>query len=275
MKEKAILVVTFVLLITVGLSQAQEGDLHGSIGPAYTSKFVWRGFNVFGAKGAIQGSLDLDLYGTGFGANLMGTTPLSGGYVNAERWDYTLYYCNKMFQEETFATDYMVAWRYYNYPDQPSKGSSSWPNANLQELQAVLSWPSLCPAGFVPGYSLVKMWPAEGSSYSGSRSPLDGTASGFIHILMVNYPMTISGLMPETPEQELNWHAELVYNDGVGWAGQNVDNDWSHAVLGVSTDFDLGNSMIITPGVNYQVSMEDTVNDDDQLWITVGAKYKF
>ncbi|MHC4185857.1 MAG: hypothetical protein ACYSR4_08000, partial [Planctomycetota bacterium] len=219
--------------------------------------------------------VDLDLYGTGFGINAAAHVPLGGGFVNNERWDYTLYYGNQVYEDEDYATTYRLGWVYYNYPDQPTEGSASAPNADLQEVHAVLSWPKLCPAGFVPSYAVAKIWPSESSSYSGSRSPMDGTASGWLHIFMLDYGMTIAGILPETPEQVLNFHAELVYNDGFGWFGQNVDNDWSHVLFGASTDFDLGYNMFFTPSVYYQISMEDTVNPDDELWTTLGLSYRF
>ncbi|MHC4155517.1 MAG: hypothetical protein ACYST6_11435 [Planctomycetota bacterium] len=276
MVKKVIVLTAAILLGAVGLAQAQEGELHGAAGLAYQSKLVWRGFNIFGSQAAAQAGVDLDLYGTGFGFNATGHVPLAGGYVNNERWDYTLYYGNKIFEDEQYATNYRLAWAYYNYPDNPSKGSASAPNAALQEVNAVLSWPKLCPAGFVPSYAVVKAWPSESGSFSGSRSPMGGTASGWLHIFMLDYSLTTQGLLPETPEQVLNFHGELVFNDGFGWAGQNVDNDWSHVLLGVSTDFDLGYNLTLTPGIYEQVAFESTVNSDkDQAWVTLGLKYTF
>jgi hypothetical protein len=48
--------------------------------------------------------------------------------------------------------------------------------------------------------------------------------------------------------------AELWYNDGLG--GADVDHDWSHAVFGVSTDFELAENLLVTPGLYYQISMD-------------------
>lgn len=281
MKKRAILASVVVLLGTAVFAQAQEEELHGAIDLTYQSKYVWRGFNCFGSQTALQASVDLDLYGTGFGFNVMGHVPLGGGYVNLERWDYKLYYYNQLFEDETYATNYMLGYVYYNYPDQPSEGSASdlpcSQAANLQEGHAVLSWPKVLGVeGLVPTYVLVKMWPSESGSFSGSRSVVGGTASGWAHIFMLDYALTVPGLMPETPEQVLNLHTELVYNDGVGPAGQDVDQDWSNVVFGVSTDFDLGNNMFLTPGVYYQIAMDSSVNaDKDQAWVTLGLKYTF
>lgn len=272
------------LLAATGVAQALEGDLHGAVDATYQSKYVWRGFTVYGSKSAIQASVDVDLFSTGLGVSVMGHRANSSGYENQERWDYTLYYQNKLFGEESYATNYRLGWVYYNYPDNPSKGAIRprvAPNAALQELQAVLSWPKICPAGVVPTYVLVKMWPSCSDSYSGARSSLvpapgfGGTASGFAHIFMLDYGLHIEGLVPQIPEHVLNLHSELVYNDGIGPAGQDVDHDWSNAVFGVSTDINLDTNLTFTPGLYYQISMDKSVNDDDELWSTFGLKYKF
>jgi hypothetical protein len=71
-------------------------------------------------------------------------------------------------------------------------------------------------------------------------------------------------------------HSEVVYNDGVGPAGQNVDHDWSNAVFGVSTDVDLAQNLVFTPAVYHQVTMDKSVNDDkDETWAALSMKYKF
>jgi hypothetical protein len=105
---------------------------------------------------------------------------------------------------------------------------------------------------------------------------LGGTASGWAHIFMLDYAMPIQ--CPLTDEERtLNWHSELIYNDGVGPAGQNVDHDWSNAVFGVSTDMTLQENLIFTPGIYYQITMDQSVNGnkDDYLWGGFTIKHLF
>jgi hypothetical protein len=273
--KHGVLLTAVVLLAATGVAQAQEGDLHGSVDVTYQSKYIWRGFEVYGSKSAIQPSIDLNLFNTGFGISAMGHRANSSGYELSERWDYTVYYQNRLFGDESYATNYRLGWVYYNYPD------LSYKNADLQELQAVLSLPKICPAGVVPSYVLVKLWPSKHGSWVASKldlstgMPSTGTPSGFAHIFMLDYGLHVAGLLPEIPEHVLNLHTELVYNDGVGPAGQDVDHDWSNAVFGVSTDIGLDKNLTFTPGIYYQISMDKSVNDDDELWSTFGLKYKF
>jgi hypothetical protein len=276
MKKQWILLAAVVMFCAGGYARAE--DLHGSFDLTLQSQYVWRGFTIFGSKSAIQPSLDVDLSGTGFGMNVMGHVANSGGYVNGERWDYNLYYQNMMCPDEAHAIMYRLGWVYYNYPDHPTEGRNvpGLQNAALQELHAILSLPKMCTAGIVPSYVLVKLWPSDSGSYSGSKSPIGGTASGYAHIFMLDYPLTIGGILPETPEQVLNLHAEAVFNDGVGPAGQNVDHDWSNAVFGVSTGVDLADNVTLTPGVFHQVTMDSSVNSNkDETWATLSMTYKF
>jgi hypothetical protein len=280
MEKKVILLSVVIVLGVAFFAQAQEGELHGTVDVTYWSKFIWRGFACFGPHGSMQPRVDLDLFQTGFGLDVIGRLPISSGYVNVTRWDFNVYYGNKAFEGEMYETNYRLAWVYYLYPDQPRRGSPSPPPCNqaaaLQELNAVFSWPNLLGVeGLVPSYAPIRVWPSKSNSYAGSKSQLNGSAAACGHVFMLDYMMPIQGLMPETPEQPLMFHGELVYNDGFSPIGAAVDSDWSHVLLGVMTEFDLGYDMYFTPALWYQLSMEDTVNEDDELYTTLGLKYKF
>ena len=54
MIKRAILLAVAVLFCTMGLAQAQEGELHGTVGVTYDTKYMWRGVTVFGDKSGIH-----------------------------------------------------------------------------------------------------------------------------------------------------------------------------------------------------------------------------
>jgi len=275
MRKKLILLVAVVFLSMTGLAQAAAGELHGAINATYTSQYVWRGFSVFGTQGAFHPGIDLDLYGTGFGLSAVGHMATESGYVNNERWDYTLYYGNRLWESEWYAMNYRLSYVYYNYPRLSSHTEDS---VDLQELNGVFSFPSLLGVkGLVPSYVLVKLWPSNSNTIVGDRSPSGGTASGFAHIFMLDYGWALPAIVPNTAEQVLNLHAEVVYNDGVSpTPAKNPDHDWSDAVFGVSTDFPLCKDLIFTPGVYHQVTMDKSVNDKENLtWAMASLTYKF
>ena len=268
MKQK-VLFAAIVLLATTALVQAQ-GELHGSIDVTYQSKYMWRGIDVYDDKSAIQPTVMLDLYGTGFGVSVQGHRANASGFETTERWDTTLFYKNALFMDESYAMQYMIGWRYFYFPDAPLDQAPGL-SIDLQEIHAVMSFPKILEVeGLVPTYVLVKLWPAESGSLVG------GNASGFAHIFMLDYGLPIEDLIPDMPEQVLKLHGEVVFNDGVDPRGGVVDHDWTNAVFGVSTDFKLAENVTLTPGVYHQVTMDDTINDDqDETWVTVGLNYSF
>ncbi len=280
--NKSILAGMVLLFAVGGVVNAQEGDLHGVIDLTYQSKYLWRGIDVYGDKSAIQPTVMLDLMGSGFGVSVEGHRANSSGFETTERWDPTLFYKNIICPEEASATQYLIWWRYFYFPDAPLHGIPAGfsGDVDLQEMGALLSWPNILPVeGLVPSYVLVKLWPAESDSFVGSQNLLGttpGTASGFAHIFMLDYGLPMAGLTPETPEQVLRLHAEAVFNDGVDPRGIGVDHDWTNAVFGVATDFDLAENVKLTPGVYYQVTMDSSINpDQDETWVTLGMSYSF
>jgi len=268
--KKVILLTAVILLSATTFVQAQDGELSGTASVTLLSEYIWRGFEWFGEDSAIQPSIDLDLYGTGLGLKVLWSKGLGSGNELTERLDFTLYYGNTLYEYETYATDYQIGWMHYNFPDGPWPGTST--SMDLQEIFATLSWPEICPEGVVPSYTVIKMWPyEEGSSLA--------DFSGWLHILGVGYDLPVEGLLPDIPEQILHLSAAIVYNDGVnttdpaGIKGQ--ESDWSHAVFGVTTDFDLGNDCTLTPGLYYQSSWEEMVNPSDEFWCSLGVSYAF
>jgi hypothetical protein len=277
--KKGILLSIVIFLALVSLSYAQQaqapqkGELHGYIDMTYTTKYIWRGFDIFGDKSAIHPSVDLDLFGTGFGLNVIDHRANSSGYEDNERWDYSVYYIGSLFQDKPYATNYRLDYVYYNYPDSSAHTTRS---TDLQEINAILSWPNIFPVkGLVPSYAILKLWPSNSGTVVGARSPSGGTASGWAHVFMLDYGLPI--ICPITNvERTLNLHSELVYNDGVGPNGANVDHDWSDAVFGISTNIDLADNIVFTPGVFYQITMDSSVdNNKNETWVSLGMKYKF
>jgi hypothetical protein len=281
---KRMIFVAFVMfLFMAGLSAAQESELHGAIGVTYSSKYIWRGFDVYPDKSAIHPFIDIDFFGTGFGMNITAHRANSSGFENTERWDYNVYYQNRAFVDKPYQMNYRFGYVYYNYPDMSSH--KAWnPNGSrfvngsidLQELHGIFSWPKILPVeGLVPTYILVKLWPSNSDTLVGTDSPSGGTASGFAHIFMLDYGWNVT--CPITDENRvINLHSELIYNDGVGPDGRNVDHDWSNAVFGMSTDFNVAENLVFTPGIFHQITMDDSVNDDkDETWASLSLTYKF
>jgi len=275
--KKGILLTAVILLSTAGFVQAQEGELSGTLDVTYLSSYIWYGidrYEGYHGEGWIKPSIDLDLYGTGLGLNVAWLRANTSRFENEEEVDLTLSYSSSYFEYETYATDYSVGWRYYEFPDMPSDRS------DMQEFFVSLSWPEICPEGVVPSYTIVRMWKSESGrpdSPTGARGLPQSDISGWIHIAGLGYDLPVEGILLDVPEQILHLSTALVYNEGAGATG--VDHDFSHFVLGVSTDFHLGNNLTLTPGIYHQRVLEKSIRDlnqdKDLTWASVGLKYLF
>ena len=287
--KKGILLVATIILFTACFAQAQEGELTGSLDVTYRSAYTWYGIDRnLGAhgRGSTESTLDLDLYDTGFGVStkwvLMNTSSVgNGSLVNAEELWLTLTYSGSCLEYETYATNYTIGWTYYDFPDNASS------LVDTQEMFATLSWPEICPAGIVPSLTVVRMWKSDSGHHDTTwpggtmTSVKSNDISGWVYIAGLGYDLPVEDLLPDLPEQILHLSAAFVWNEGAGAigpgpGGTGVDHDLSHFVFGVSTDFDLGNNLTLTPGVYHQNTPEKSVNPDEDLtWASVGLKYSF
>ncbi len=280
-------VFSVVLLATaVAAGQEWEGDLlgvdggiHGMLGVTWDSKYIWRGFDMYDDVSATHALADFNLFDSGFGVSAVGHRANSSGFEDREQWDYTAYYQNGVLAGEPYATNFRFGWVYYNYPELNSDES-----VDLQEMHMILGWPNLVPVkGLQPSYVLAVLWPSD----SGSR--LSDSASGSLHILMLDYQFSVAGIVPDIVEHAIRLHWELVYNDGFSptparpfrdWSTvyPNPDHGFSNTVFGISTDLVLGDrrNIIFTPALYYQITLDNTINeDDDELWASFGLKYTF
>lgn len=281
--RKEFLVVAVILsgsIVPLFAQDAPDGALHGNVGVTYDTKYVWRGFTIFGAHSGIHPFIDLDLFGSGFHLEAIGHRANSSGHELGERWDYSLYYTGACNLDNTWETRHLVGYRYFNYPDRSSHTTGS---VDLQEVYAGFAFPKLLGIpGLVPGYVVIKGWPSNSGTAVGAANGSGGTYSGWAHVFMLDYAWKVAGFTAATPEQTINFHVETVFNDGVDPrpGGGYTDSDWTHVLLGVSTDFDLGSNVTFTPALYHQVTMEDDAQsgvspDHDITWASATIKYKF
>jgi hypothetical protein len=287
MKKKGILLATVILFVAVGLVQAQGDAVGVTLDATWTSKYIWRGFDLLDDKGAFQPSVDVDLFDSGFSINVWASYPTSSGTMNkgtagtassvdATEYDYTLAYDTVLCEGEDWATTIRAQGIYYDFIDRPDEA------ADAQEVGVQVAWPNLCPTGVItPSYYVGKIWPAAGNAGTNSagvaKPDLTTNYGGWIHIFGVSYDLKVPGLTANTPEQVFTFSAAAIYNDGFtdGVLGTPVDHDWSHALFGVTTEIELAENVSLTPSFYYQSSWDDSVNPEDEVWASIGATCRF
>ena len=258
MAKAKILLVVAVLLSIAGLVRSEENKIGVTLDATYGSRWLSDGVEVYSEDGAFHESLLLDLYGTGFGVAVTHHSSTGSGWVDKQRLDYKVFYGNSFFDEEAYKTKYKATWEYWNYYDRART------RGNTQKLTFGFSWPQLLGNGLVPGYTLAYCGPA-GSGYDNRES------AGWLHIFGLGYSLNV----PKLPNP-LNLSAKVTYRDGAGCTStSSKDHDWSHATFGLSTKFKLTENLSLVPGIYYQASMDDSVNERDLMYTMVSMKYKF
>lgn len=263
MKRETIVIGILVMLAMSGIAVAAENELGITFDTTWVSKYMWRGIELGNNKAAVQPSVNFDL-GNGFSANVWASYGGASDTVNATEYDYSLTYSGAT-GEGTTELAYAASWIYYDFIDEPSSA------ADAQEINLSVAMPNLCPGGIVPSYTVIKMWGAQ----SGGPS---NNISGWIQVVGLDYALAVDGFIENNPEQVIDLSWDITYNGSAGVpgaAGKAVDHDWSHMVFGASTAIELPGAGTITPGIYFQKSMDDSVNENDELWTGISYTLNF
>ena len=254
--NKKVLLIAVLLLSMAGAVQAEEGQLGITFDTTYASRWMSKGGEVYSEDGAVFETINLDLWGTGFGLGITHRSATGGGWVDKQRLDYKLYYGSSLFDEQPYKTKYKLNWIYENWYDRAkSKG-------NMQEWIFAFSWPDILPVeGLVPHYITHYVHPA-GSEYNNHK------ISGWVHRFGLGYDLDVDEL-----PNPLHLSGEVAFTDGYGGTGK--DHDWSYATFGASTKFEIADNLTFAPGLYHQVSMDDSVCRREVTYCKLSMKYKF
>mgnify|MGYP006287485325 CR=1 FL=1 len=223
---------------------AEEGELSASFDFSYHTRWLSKGALGYGQQGAFFKTVDVDLYGTGFGAKVTHRNATSSGYVDKQRFDYRPYYAGSFAEGTAHETHFNISAGYEHYTDiDREMANTTW------EWILACSWPNILPGGVVPSYIAHYEYPA------GSDTAFNHI-TGWVHRLRLSKQV----VNPELPKP-LNLIGEVAYTDGLGGAA----HDWSYAMFGVNTRIDIRKNWYFVPGVYHQISMDDSVNKNDSL----------
>jgi opacity protein-like surface antigen len=255
---KRILLVTVILLSTASLATAAETEQEKKLGITYEeqyhSKWLSKGAEAYGQQGAFFEILDIDLYGSGFGLQVIHRHATGSGYVNKQRFDYRPYVKGELFKEKPYAMKYDIGVEYEHYPRLATHKSFT-----SYEWIFAFSWPNILPKGFVPSYIAHYEYPVH------HDQRLNFT--GWVHRFKLDYNMNVSQL-----PKPLCLSSEVAYTDGLGGAS----HDWSYAVFGLGTKFDITKNLTFSPGVYQQITMDKSVaKRKDITYCILSMKYKF
>jgi hypothetical protein len=237
-----------------------EGKISVDVSATVQSKNMWYGFDLYDDHGVFIPAAGITLGNTGFSGKIIGGYCLSGGFVDSQVRHYALFYTGSFLEDTRYVTNFTTNYIYYGMPK--IHGTKS----DTQEVGVSLAWPKLLgDNGLLPNYYVGRLWPTR------SHSNFEGS-EGSIHILGLAYDFIVPDFWAIGKNQGFRLSGDVTYNDGFGTGA--AKHDWSHAVFGASTNLGNGN-ITITPFVNYQISMDDSVNKEDEAWCGVNFTYRF
>jgi hypothetical protein len=260
---------TMIVLVLCGLAtaafaqeQKQEKDWTTTVDLSYTSRYIWRGYDVLDNAGAFQPSVDF-LHSSGLGATLWmsyaergGSTGSIDSRADMAEYDYTVYYKGKAFAGDCFETNYKIGWRYYDYIRRATK------ELDKQEVFLEFEMPQLTGTPLIPRAGIYQIWPSK------SDSQIDD-CSGTIYLMGFSYLLPTEEMLPNLP---LTFSWDIAFNDGTMYS----DHDWSHMVWGLETKLTCPfTGAKIVPAFYFQNSFEDTVNKNDEYWGTISYSFAF
>jgi len=237
-----------------------EGKIGVELSTTVQSKNMWHGFDLYDDHGVFMPGVGITLGDTGFSGKIIGGYPLSGGMEKSVMMLYALFYTGAFLEDTPYVTNFTTNYFYYGLPR--VHGAKS----DTQEVGVTFAWPKLLgDNGLLPNYYVGILWP------SVSHSNMEGS-EGFIHVFGLAYDFAVPDFWAKGSSQGFRLSSDLTYNDGFG--SGFAEHDWSHATLGASTNLGIGNLMI-TPYVNFQISMDDSVNKNDEIWCGVNLTFRF
>jgi len=239
-----------------------EGKIDFELSGTFTSKHIWHGLDLLDDHGAFIPVGTIIFGDSGFSAKIIDVYPLSSGFERSVERNYAGFYTGALMEGTPWITHFTTNYFYYGKPKVAGRKGDS------QEIGSTFFWPQLISVGdnyITPSYYLGYIWASK------HNSDIRG-CEGFIHVFGLGYDFEIPNFWPDGKKQAFRLSGDITYNDG--FAGHTIDHDWSHVVFGISTNFNKG-GLAVTPSLNYQISMDDSVNTENELWCSVSATYRF
>ncbi len=241
-----------------------EGEISVDLTTTVQSKHMWHGIDLLDDHGVFIPAVGITLGDTGFSGKIIYAQALSSGFVKNEEMHYAVFYSGAFLKDTPYATNFTASYWYNSLPEYMRRKSDT------QQFGSAFFWPKLIAIGnghITPSYYLSYIYASRSNANANARG-----CEGFVHVFGLGYDFEIANFWAEGKNQAFKLFGDITYNDG--FAGAAIEHDWSHAVLGISTDIKKGN-FTLSPFLSYQISMDDSVNDENEFWSGISVTYRF
>ena len=115
--KKVLMLVAVLMLFrsSTGLGEESQEKIGVTLQLDYLSQWLSKGAPAYGKQGAVFETIDLDLWGSGFGVQIIHRSATSSGYVDKQRIDYRPYFKGKVFDGSPYQINYNISAGYEHY----------------------------------------------------------------------------------------------------------------------------------------------------------------
>jgi len=225
----------------------------------FATKYLDHGADVYDDEAAFFPAISFDLFGTGFSICIDGAFSFSNTdeQEESDEVNYSICYERSLFEEKNYAMDVAVSWGYMTTPAVP------YEEGGTSQLEFSVEWPELIPLGpshLVPSYTVT--W---------CRSMHGGADDVVFQQVGLGYELPIPAFIPGNDQQVLSMGVEAEH-----WSTNDdeIDDGWAHATFAFGLPFEC-RGVEIEPYLAYQISTEDTINDENELYGGIAASVSF
>jgi len=263
--------VLFAVALAASSAFAQGGPVVTTVSTTVASMYEWNGFNRVKASGledgpVVQPRVSVGVPNTGFNFVVGGSF-----VVNEESELHEMTYGVNVVKSVSPLVDAGVGYNFYdNRVDQVRGVAVS--DVNTHEVWGTVELKS--SIGVRPGVTV---------KYE--KPNVDTQDAYVVAVGGLKYAMPLSGVNVGGAGVNLDWSTSVVYNGGVVVGGKDlssgvvvggvdVPSGVSAVQFGLASAVHAGR-VVVTPAVNYQVTVQDAVSTENEVWATVGVAWGF
>jgi hypothetical protein len=225
-----------------------------------TSKYIWRGIDLFPEdKAGISEELYFET-SLGIYFAVWGIQSFASENRDLDELDYYVGYTSTALEDSIFETELDLSYLYYDFPRLNRESDS-------HELSANLKFPSIIPTEnklIAPVFGLYHNFSAETSDLSTTWLRLGMELSPPCPTYTVGEGVT-EGTVQILVESLYILDDELI----------ETSRGFSHILTGVSIDLLSWAGLTLSPSVNYQISLKDSINTEDEFWAALKLSFTF
>jgi len=248
----------FVAMTIAGSAFAQVGGPELRVSGDVLSQYIWNGANRVEARGlengpVFQPKVELGVAGSPLRAHVLGSFTMK----NDAQLHEAVYGVSAV-RSLTPLVSVMLGYDYYD----DKVDTVNQVSADQHEVSLGLQLST--PAGVVPS-AVVKY----------ENPTADGVDSYFVAVGSLQHTLPVVPAVAGSVGVNVTWKTSLLYQGAVNAGGvEVVPSGVSAWQVGMAAAVQAA-GVVITPQVNYQVTFEDLVNNDNPFWAGLGVAYAF